>query len=454
MENEVKSENSRFLAGAALIVLVAGLLIRLVLAPLLTYPFDIEHWAVIIQNIDSGNGLYGLSGYFYTPVWGYIMGFDTLLMNAVGGLDTMADRFTDLIGIEGLDFRFFTATTTTPVFNTVMKIPLIIVDVAVGYLLWDLVMEKTASKRKADTAFALWFLCPVVVYMSGIQAQFDCMSAMFTLLTVLLVRKDHCFLAGMMFTVAALIKFFPAFIIFVLVLYLWRKHASDGTAVKRILISVAGAVVAFCVIYAPQMIDGTFVDSLSFILGRASESEIFEKVYTYGMVLVTLLALFYTARHILKFEKGDLDDEFLMMTTVTLAAACMISGGPQYCIVYLPLLAYYASVSEGKLYMRCFIVIGVLSMIVAFINNSFSLLTSVTEYWGWIDPQVVVDAMRSVQGFMYWLRVVVQVFQGVALFMTFAFLFTDTVHRDHPVIRVVNEIKARIGGEHVEDCRS
>ena len=48
-----------FFTGLALLILILGLAARLVLAPLFTYPFDIEHWGVILQNTESGNGLFG-----------------------------------------------------------------------------------------------------------------------------------------------------------------------------------------------------------------------------------------------------------------------------------------------------------------------------------------------------------------------------------------------------------
>lgn len=141
---------SGFLSRTVILVLAIGLAIRLLLAPLLTYPFDIEHWAVVIQNINSGNGLYNLSGYFYTPVWGYILGFESFVINAFGGIPVMGERVTDLFPIEALGFRFYTATTTTIVFNVVMKIPFLIADVVVGYLLWQLVMEKTGDSKKSN----------------------------------------------------------------------------------------------------------------------------------------------------------------------------------------------------------------------------------------------------------------------------------------------------------------
>ena len=42
-------------------VVVVALVVRIVLMPLLTYDYDIYHWGVIIQNLQSGNGLYDVS---------------------------------------------------------------------------------------------------------------------------------------------------------------------------------------------------------------------------------------------------------------------------------------------------------------------------------------------------------------------------------------------------------
>ncbi len=413
-----------FLSKTVLAVLIFGLALRFALAPTLTYPFDVEHWAVIIQNIETGNALYELSGYFYTPVWGYVMGLETAFINLIGGLGLMGDRFTDLYAIEALEFRFFTATTTTPVFNLVMKIPLIIADLVMGYLLWDFTMEKCGDRKKADLAFTLWFLCPVVIYMSGVQVQFDVLSAIFTMLTIMLVRKDKYVLAGIMFAIAALLKFFPAFMILVLVIYVIRKNRENGKALQRVLLSVAGAVAAVVAIYAPSVLDGSFLDSLTFVTSRSSEAMWYETLYTTSMILVTLVTFIITARGMWKTEK-DLDDQFILNATVILAAANMISGGPQYCIVYLPLLAYRVAVTRDRAYMVCMLAIGILSALIAFLNNSFSLLTSVAEYWGWIDPKAIVDAMTNCQEVIFALRIIVQVTQGAVLVLTFLFLLSD-----------------------------
>lgn len=370
------AEERGFLSRTVLIILAVGLLIRLALSPILTYPFDIEHWAVIIQNINTGNGLYHLTGYFYTPVWGYILGFETLVMDGLGGMFGMGERVTDLLPIEGLRFRFYTATTTTIAFNVVMKIPLIIVDVVVGYLLWQLVMEKTSDRKKADFSLLLWFLCPVVIYMSGVQAQFDCISALLALLSVLLLRKDRFLLAGVFLMAAALLKLWPAVLVFVFIPYMFNRFGrQDG--IRKFLMFAVGAFAAAAVIFAPTIMDGSFVDSLSFILSRSTESKLYEKVYFFAVLALAAAICIFAMLHMMR-HKDLTDDRLLMMSTVVLSGATLVSAGPQYCIVYFPLYAYLVAVSGDVLYRRLFVTAGILCTILAFQCNAFSLLTSIS----------------------------------------------------------------------------
>ena len=58
-----------------LAVILAGVILRLLITSL-SMIYDTNYWALVIRNIDSGNGLYGLDGYFYTPVWGYLLALE------------------------------------------------------------------------------------------------------------------------------------------------------------------------------------------------------------------------------------------------------------------------------------------------------------------------------------------------------------------------------------------
>ena len=443
-----------FSAGLALWILILGLAIRLVFAPLFTYPFDIEHWGVILQNTESGNGLFGLTGYFYTPAWGYILGFEDLIINLLPGM-TYGERFTDLLEIEGMVFPYQTATTTTPVFNFAMKLPLILVDVLVGYLLYRLVMSECGDERKAAIGFGLWFLCPIVIYMSSVQAQFDCISALLTLLCVLLVKRNLFFLAGVIFTIAALIKFFPAFCIFLLCVYV-VKATPRRLSWKNLLLSVSGAVLTALVIFLPQILDGTVMNAFSFVFGRTSEYDLMQMLRTYPFIAVTLVMLVVLAIFAWRMDAARRKQDFLVLILAMLSICTIFSPGPQYWIVYLPLLSYYIACRDrNRALLICLIAMAILTTTAAFFNNSFSLLTTAAEYLHLCEPQTVISWMHALDTpvfgtpFTQLVVFIVEFIQLIIMILIALFLLSDLglFDRYNKLNEFITELRTKLGGE-------
>ena len=443
-----------FSAGLALWILILGLAIRLVFAPVFTYPFDIEHWGVILQNTESGNGLFGLTGYFYTPAWGYILGFEDLIINLLPGM-TYGERFTDLLEIEGMVFPYQTATTTTPVFNFAMKLPLILVDVLVGYLIYRLVMSECGDERKAAIGFGLWFLCPIVIYMSSVQAQFDCISALLTLLCVLLVRRNLFFLAGVIFTIAALIKFFPAFCIFLLCVYV-VKATPGRLSWKNLLLSVSGAVLTALVIFLPQILDGTVMNAFSFVFGRTSEYDLMLMLRTYPFIAVTLVMLVVLAIFAWRMDDARRKQDFLVLILAMLSICTIFSPGPQYWIVYLPLLSYYIACRDrNRALLICLIAMAILTTTAAFFNNSFSLLTTASEYLHLCEPQTVISWMHALDTPVFGtpltqlVVLIVEFIQLIIMILIALFLLSDLglFDRYNKLNEFITELRTILGGE-------
>lgn len=441
-------------AGLALWILILGLAIRLVFAPVFTYPFDIEHWGVILQNTESGNGLFGLTGYFYTPAWGYILGFEDLIINLLPGM-TYGERFTDLLEIEGMVFPYQTATTTTPVFNLAMKLPLILVDVLVGYLIYRLVMSECGDERKAAIGFGLWFLCPIVIYMSSVQAQFDCISALLTLLCVLLVRRNLFFLAGVIFTIAALIKFFPAFCIFLLCVYV-AKATPGRLSWKNLLLSVSGAVLTAVVIFLPQILDGTVMNAFSFVFGRTSEYDLMLMLRTYPFIAVTLVMLVVLAIFAWRMDDARRKQDFLVLILAMLSICTIFSPGPQYWIVYLPLLSYYIACRDrNRALLICLIAMAILTTTAAFFNNSFSLLTTASEYLHLCEPQTVISWMHALDTPVFGTPLtqlvvfIVEFIQLIIMILIALFLLSDLglFDRYNKLNEFITELRTILGGE-------
>ena len=443
-----------FSAGLALWILILGLAIRLVFAPVFTYPFDIEHWGVILQNTESGNGLFGLTGYFYTPAWGYILGFEDLIINLLPGM-TYGERFIDLLEIEGMVFPYQTATTTTPVFNFAMKLPLILVDVLVGYLIYRLVMSECGDERKAAIGFGLWFLCPIVIYMSSVQAQFDCISALLTLLCVLLVRRNLFFLAGVIFTIAALIKFFPAFCIFLLCVYV-VKATPGRLSWKNLLLSVSGAVLTALVIFLPQILDGTVMNAFSFVFGRTSEYDLMLMLRTYPFIAVTLVMLVILAIFAWRMDDARRKQDFLVLILAMLSICTIFSPGPQYWIVYLPLLSYYIACRDrNRALLICLIAMAILTTTAAFFNNSFSLLTTASEYLHLCEPQTVISWMHALDTPVFGTPLtqlvvfIVEFIQLIIMILIALFLLSDLglFDRYNKLNEFITELRTILGGE-------
>lgn len=443
-----------FSAGLALWILILGLAIRLVFVPVFTYPFDIEHWGVILQNTESGNGLFGLTGYFYTPAWGYILGFEDLIINLLPGM-TYGERFTDLLEIEGMVFPYQTATTTTPVFNFAMKLPLILVDVLVGYLIYRLVMSECGDERKAAIGFGLWFLCPIVIYMSSVQAQFDCISALLTLLCVLLVRRNLFFLAGVIFTIAALIKFFPAFCIFLLCVYV-VKATPGRLSWKNLFLSVSGAVLTALVIFLPQILDGTVMNAFSFVFGRTSEYDLMLMLRTYPFIAVALVMLVVLAIFAWRMDDARRKQDFLVLILAMLSICTIFSPGPQYWIVYLPLLSYYIACRDrNRALLICLIAMAILTTTAAFFNNSFSLLTTASEYLHLCEPQTVISWMHALDTPVFGtpltqlVVLIVEFIQLIIMILIALFLLSDLglFDRYNKLNEFITELRTKLGGE-------
>ena len=334
------------------IILIVGILIRLLLSPIMTTGYDVYHWALTISNFQSDNGLYGLSGYYYTPVWGYILGVTSFMQDLLANIPIFGDRFLEVIPLEEGGFTKATATITTVGFNVSLKIILFIADILVGYLIYGAVKDHTGDEKKATMSFALWFLCPIVIVVSSVCGMFDAFSVLFLLMATLLAYHSKYLLAGSMFALSILTKFFPLFFLMFFVAYILMKHRDDGMAKKNLLLASIGAAIATVVVYIPQILHGTVSDSFFFLLGRTGNGmgTGFGSIETYGTVIayITIFAIvtFVAWKY---YKKGDSSPgtmmKFMLLTAVI---TLLYPPTPQYVLIMLPFLIFVI-VSRGDM---------------------------------------------------------------------------------------------------------
>ncbi|MDR3075477.1 MAG: hypothetical protein LBU30_05530 [Candidatus Methanoplasma sp.] len=345
------------------LIAVAGIMIRLFIFPFAEVGYDSDFWATIIRNLESGEGLYGLEGYYYSPVWGYILSFVSVIQESFLNIDVMGLRVHEAFPVESFTEWFFTATVTSVKFNFWIKIPFLISDLLVGYLVYWIIKDKTGDMKKATIGFALWFCCPLVICVTAISGMFDTFSVLFTLLCIIMVRKDKLFLSGLLLSFAVLTKFFPAYLIFILLAYIVMKHRDDGKAVKSVIISAAGAAVGFIVLMAPVVAEGNLSESLLFITTRAGGDAVtlFGEIASKGAVLMYALGILVSlilAFLLTKKDRGELDDSFFKYMLLMMAFVFLYPPTPQYLVLLIPFLVMYMVMRDWR-FKWCWLLISV-----------------------------------------------------------------------------------------------
>ena len=388
------------------LIIFIGLFIRLVLMPLFTYDFDVSFWATTIQNAQSGDGLYNMPGYYYSPVWGYILGVVSSIGNIFFDLSTMGVHFDQLVPLETMWMDQHTAAPTTIWFNVMIKIPLIICDLLVGILIYYLIKERTKDLKKAQMGFAFWFLCPLTIFISSVHGTFDVFSAFFMLLTVFMLYKNHYFLAGASFSAAVLTKWFPAMAIFLLVAYILAKYKDDrDKMVKSLVSAIAGTSLALLILMIPMIMEGTVQESLSFIFGRlnvvtSSGDSLKEVLTSIGMFVVTVIAqplivgiCAFIAYKLYRTDRDKLDDRFFTFMLLTMTIILCWGPSPQYLLILLPFLIMYVLITDRK-YMTPLVIISIGATIFAFSFTTFSILMSLGAYTDIISLDTVIGLME------------------------------------------------------------
>jgi len=390
-------------------ILIIGLIIRVVLMPLLTYGYDVSYWTWAIQNIQAGHGLYEIDGYWYTPVWGYILGTMSSVMNIFGVAD-YGHVFDAAIGLQSIPWFNYTATVTSPVFNVMVKIPIVMSDVLVGYIIYKLILGKTGDKKKATYGFALWFLCPIVIYTSAVHGMFDSIAVLFMVLSVYSLYKGHYFLAGASLSVAVLTKIFPIYVIFALIAYLALKHKGEKDLLKHLGMAAAGLILMTLIIYMPQILDGTVMESLRFLTNRvgdvasgAASAGIIDQIVMIAQkalvlmqpVMLILAAVFAYMMYRRGNEKRD--EHFFLCLMITTALIFLWSPEPRFMLMMLPFLIFFIVMFDRRFTLP-YILISVGMLFSSIIGHNFSLLLSLATYTNAVDAYRVVSLVEWMNG--------------------------------------------------------
>ena len=361
----------------AVIILVA---VHLLLMPFCV-EYDINYWSYVTRNIRAGYGLYELDGYYYTPVWGYIISLVNFLTTyAVPGLGLLSVRVFGALGVETVDPTYFTTASAVSLsFAYIIKIPLMISNIVMAYLVHWLVMDATQSRRKALIAFFLTGLCPIIVGTTCLTGMPDTFSATFLLLSIVLVKKDYPLIAGMTFAAAVLTKFFPVFLLPLFIVWVvFRKSSKDGA--RDLVLAILGAAAMAAVILLPALLEGNLMECFAFISDRAStggDSSVLDIIVSKSRVMFYIALLLVSVILALKMRRvpqGSLDRSMMSSSFLMMVLCMMYPPTPQYVVVMIPFLVYFAVADDSRFY-HSWLILAVSAFLFIPVTNGSVLMT-------------------------------------------------------------------------------
>jgi hypothetical protein len=203
--------------------LLAGLLLRLFLAPFLSHPFDMRIFMAVGVAVSRGitpygqyvlqdlfaamphPHLYGISlGIGYPPLWGLMCG-------------------------ATYEISSFFAPNNLYAYVLALKIPIIIGELALAVLVYN-ILKKQTNDRIATATYLLFIFCPFILAVGTIWGMFDVIALLFALLAAYSLQNDWK-LSSIFLAVSSILKVFPLVLVPLYSILLYRAVRSWKPAV-------------------------------------------------------------------------------------------------------------------------------------------------------------------------------------------------------------------------------
>jgi len=256
------------------------------------------------------------------------------------------------------------------------KLPNLISDLIVSYLIWELILKKTSSVQKALSGLSLFLFNPLVIYNSCFYGRFDSVALAFLMLAI---RDTSWLRFGIYYGISIATKTFPAF------LFPWFYK----TRGEKKILSLALSLITVALLCSPFL----WLDAITFTKNNVEwfvtktptqfswqlllvNVISLEKILTFSLLL---LLLFYTLLVVLPRSTAVDAYEYAALV-FSLFTFCSIVVYEQYLTWQLPFLAV-----SGVLYKRRYALplLCYATFIGAFGNGHIDLLTPLAPIEAW-----------------------------------------------------------------------
>lgn len=206
-------------------ILSIGILVRVLLIPFSSHPFDMYVWFDnSLKIIHNGPA----SVHFFPPLWGhYIMipiayAYDALSKIVPSGLIPMASLPSALNFFSSYNAQYVPGM----LFNFVAKFPFLLSDIFITLLLYKIILEMTKNKALAEKAALLWFLNPVVIWIGASWGMWDTLPALCSLACFFFLLKNRIGLSAIFLSLGVALKLYP--ILFLIPIVIYFSKSSSG----------------------------------------------------------------------------------------------------------------------------------------------------------------------------------------------------------------------------------
>ncbi len=339
------------------ILLIFGLIIRLILAPIFYHP-DIKSQNFHFQFLSQGKlNIYEFidknkeklpyrDTFNYLPLTYLSLGVGQILLRPL----LPADFFTWINDWGPLQNNYFNLF----YFLLVLKIPYIFFDLGIGYLLYKIYNIKIIT---------FWLFNPLSLYLIYVLANFDIIPVFLSVFSFYLLKKSRLSLAFAFLGIATALKLYPLLFLPFYIFY----HPFNF---KKIIINTFAFLLPIIISIIPFIFNPFFIQAFS-------SSGLSQKILEFKYMSIPIYPLIYFIILLKYFlsKKKDIERSFLWLF---LTFIVFVNYHPQWLLWFLPFILL--PILKTKLNTAVFMIIVILSLLyVILINDQFL-------FWGHLIP--------------------------------------------------------------------
>ena len=236
----------------------------------------------------------------------------------------------------------------------VLKIPYILFDLALGYLLYKIYGKKILS---------LWLFNPFSIYLIYVLANFDIIPVFFSVLAYYFLKKSHSNLSLFILGIATALKLYPLLFFPFFIFY-------QKTNLKKIIVNSLFFLLPLLISIIPFIFNPSFIEAFS---GSGLSQKILEtkllSIPLYPLIYFIIFALYYFSKN------KNLEKSFLYLF---LAFIVLVNFHPQWLLWFFPFVIYPIIQTNKKMILGITIIFLALIYVIL-INDQFL-------FWGHLIP--------------------------------------------------------------------